>query len=43
MQSYLTATGGGPVITFDTTDLELEKAFLKCFNVRDAYIRLHQW
>jgi len=39
MQSYLTATRGSPMTTFDASDRELEKAFLKRFNVRDAYIR----
>ena len=42
MQSYLTATRGSPMITFDVSDRELEKAFLKRFSVRDAYIRPQQ-
>ena len=39
MKSYLTATKGRPMITFDTSDRELEKIFLKRFNVRNAHIR----
>lgn len=39
MKSYLAASKCFSMLTFDDSDRKLEKAFLKCFNVRDSYIR----
>jgi predicted dehydrogenase len=40
VQSYSAASKGAPVTTFDNSDRELERTFLKRFNVREPYIRL---
>jgi predicted dehydrogenase len=39
MQSYLSASKEGTIVTYDSSDRELERIFLRRFNVRNLYIR----